>query len=330
MMKRRGFCVFTAALAISCINAAGQTEPPSVESRMRQLLQLPDAGITPTAELIQSAEDGDARVEYIRFLAERDVWVPATVMKPLQASARLPAIICLPGTGGTRQQLTFRELRFAGHPHTGWARALALQGFVTLSLDYRGSPAREQNIFIDAIRSLLEGRNYMGSLVQEVIRAVDYISTRADVDKTRIGITGFSLGGAISWYAAAADPRLVVIVPVCGGAGTYKDLLNFPKKVDYHSQYFYPAAFLKLFPDDQPEVFASFAPRALLVIGRDQDQGMPIEGLRLLEEQVRKVYVKRGAESRFAVQITPGEHAYTGEMFEQVRLWFDRFLQREK
>ncbi|MGI8785663.1 MAG: alpha/beta hydrolase family protein [Acidobacteriota bacterium] len=208
----------------------------------------------------------------------------------------------------------------------GWARALSRKGFLTLSLDYRGSEPRGQNIFTDAVRAQLEGRNYMGELVHEVMRAVDYLLARPDVDGARIGVTGFSLGGAISWYAGAVDPRISVIVPVCGGAGTYDALLRHTRETDYHSQYFYPAGFLKLFPGDQPEVFASLAPRATLVVGRDQDQGMPSEGLRKLEQEAGAAYSSRGVADRFSVFVTAGDHAYTEEMFERVSAWFERFL----
>src|SRR5262249_56308459 len=107
--------------------------------------------------------------------------------------------------------------------------------------------AREQNIYTEAVRTQLEGNSYMGLLVHEVMRAVDYLQTRPDVDRTRIGITGFSLGGAMSWYAAAADERLSVVVPVCGGGGTFQGLTRGPKKNSYQSHNFFPAAFFKPF-----------------------------------------------------------------------------------
>ncbi|MGH9850532.1 MAG: alpha/beta hydrolase family protein [Blastocatellia bacterium] len=227
-----------------------------------------------------------------------------------------------------RHKAAQHPLQLSERPRTGWARALARQGFLTISLDYRGAPAREQNIYTEAVREQLEGRSYMGLLVYETMRAVDYLLTRPDVDRNRIGITGFSLGGAVSWYAAAADSRLSVVVPVCGGAGTYDALTQHQRQTSYHSQYFYPAGFLKLFPGDQPEVFASLAPRAALVVGRDQDQGMPVEGLKRLEQEVKAAYARRGATDRFAVHITAGDHTYTEEMFEQVSQWFRRFLKR--
>ncbi|MDX2032188.1 MAG: alpha/beta hydrolase family protein [Blastocatellia bacterium] len=305
-----------------------QTDSSSIASRMRRLLQLPREKTAPKVEALQQSGDGEILLEEIRYQADRDHWVPAIVARPRAAVGPLPAIICLPGTNGTRQHLTDSTLRLTEFPRTGWSRALAAEGYVTIAIDYRGSPARDQNIYTDAVRAQLEGGSFMGQLVHEVVRAVDYLQTRPDVDRSRIGVTGFSLGGAMSWYAAAADPRLTVVVPVCGGVGTYDLLLGNQKRTGYHSQYFYPAGFLKEFPGDQPDVFAALAPRAVLVVGRDQDQGMPVEGLRKLEQEVKAAYARRGAADRFAVHVTPGEHTYTNEMFDQVKAWFARFLRR--
>ena len=102
------------------------------------------------------------------------------------------------------------------------------------------------------------------------------------------GSPGSRPGGAVSWYAAAADPRLSVIVPVCGGAGSYAALLQNRQKTGY----------------------------------------LPVEGLRKLEQEVKTAYAQRGAAERFAVHVTAGEHTYTEEMFEQVGQWFRRFLKR--
>jgi dienelactone hydrolase len=317
------------ALLMNAVASSGQRRAAeSAPSRMRRLLGLPRGQAPLVAEVLRRGGDGEMAVEDVRFRAEADVWVPAMVVKPRAAKGPLPAVICLPGTGGTREQLADARLQLSERPRTGWARALAREGFLTLSLDYRGSAARGQNIFTDAVREQLEGGSQMGLLVYEVMRAVDYLSARPDVDRARIGITGFSLGGAVSWYAAAADERLRVVVPVCSGAGTYEALLQHQRQTAYHSQYFYPAGFLKLFPGDQPEVFAALAPRAVLVVGRDQDQGMPVEGLRKLEQEVKAAYARRGAPERFAVHVTAGEHTYTAEMFEQVGQWFRRFLKQ--
>ena len=48
------------------------------------------------------------------------------------------------------------------------------------------------------------------------MRALDYLETRPEVDKTRFGVTGRSGGGAYSWWITALDDRIKVAVPVAG------------------------------------------------------------------------------------------------------------------
>ena len=45
------------------------------------------------------------------------------------------------------------------------------------------------------------------------IRGIDYLLTRDDVDPDRIGVTGFSGGGAVTSYISALDDRVKVSVP---------------------------------------------------------------------------------------------------------------------
>jgi len=45
------------------------------------------------------------------------------------------------------------------------------------------------------------------------IRALDYLSTRPEVDPTKFGMTGRSGGGAYTWWTAALDERVACAVP---------------------------------------------------------------------------------------------------------------------
>ena len=53
--------------------------------------------------------------------------------------------------------------------------------------------------------------------VKDYRRAIDYLDTRADIDTSRIGVIGYSLGGIAALQLAAVEPRLRVAVSCVGG-----------------------------------------------------------------------------------------------------------------
>ena len=57
----------------------------------------------------------------------------------------------------------------------------------------------------------------LGALEQlDLISAVDYLVTRTDVDRDRIGALGVSLGGSTTLLSSAADPRIKAVVDDSG------------------------------------------------------------------------------------------------------------------
>jgi dienelactone hydrolase len=78
---------------------------------------------------------------------------------------------------------------------------------------------------------------YKDLLTQSVIdyrRAIDYLGTRHEIDTSRIGMLGYSMGGQMTFLLAASDPRIKTIVacvvPVTKGsmveASTFVRSLN--------------------------------------------------------------------------------------------------------
>ena len=59
------------------------------------------------------------------------------------------------------------------------------------------------------------GYTPVGVEVWNAMRAVDYLETRPEVDGRRIGMTGISGGGSVTWFTAAADERIAAAGPVC-------------------------------------------------------------------------------------------------------------------
>ncbi len=105
-------------------------------------------------------------------------------------------------------------------------------GFVVLCVDAFGAGERgvgtalgEYHGDMTAATLLPLGLPLSGLQVYENMRAVDYLETRPEVDKTKIGITGASGGGNQTMYAGAWDKRFKCVVPVCS-VGTYQAYLQ--------------------------------------------------------------------------------------------------------
>jgi dienelactone hydrolase len=65
-------------------------------------------------------------------------------------------------------------------------------------------------------------RRLRDMVVESVIdcrRALDYLETRGDIDKSRIGVTGYSLGGIETFALTALDARIKVAVACATPAG---------------------------------------------------------------------------------------------------------------
>ncbi|KAL2637731.1 hypothetical protein AAZV13_06G076100 [Glycine max] len=85
-------------------------------------------------------------------------------------------------------------------------KAYASRGYIAISVDsrYHGERATNTTTYID---------------VWDLIKLADYLTQRRDIDLSRIGITGISLGGMHAWFAAVADTRYAVVVPLIGVQG---------------------------------------------------------------------------------------------------------------
>jgi pimeloyl-ACP methyl ester carboxylesterase len=82
------------------------------------------------------------------------------------------------------------------------------------------------NLFSYDARNCLGYANSLGYLEAiEVRDALDYLATRADVDMDRIGIQGFSAGGAASIMATARYPEIRAVIAM-GGYHDFSDAVN--------------------------------------------------------------------------------------------------------
>ena len=111
-------------------------------------------------------------------------------------SGRKPALIVIQEWWGVNDWVRQQTDRFAG------------QGYVALAVDlYRGRVATTMEEAHELSRGLPEDR-----AVADLKAAVDYLSSRPDVDPKRIGVIGWCLGGGYSLALTTNDPRIAASV----------------------------------------------------------------------------------------------------------------------
>ena len=157
------------------------------------------------------------------------------------------------------------------------------------------------------------------------MRAVDYLYTLPEVDKTKIAISGHSRNGKQALLAAAFDERIAAVIPSSGNTGEgnpwryTSDMFeneSIEQITGMFPHWFHPR--LRFFagredklPVDQNLLMALVAPRGLFMYsGYAESEGGPF-GFEQAYRSVLKVYQDLGAEDKLWLNLRDGEHPTT-------------------
>ena len=165
------------------------------------------------------------------------------------------------------------------------------------------------------------GMTWPGVFVFDDQRAVDYLSSRPDVDATRIGCGGLSGGGLRTVMLTGADDRIRCSCCV-GMMTTWRDyLLN---KCYTHTWMCYVPGLPRDL--DYPEVLGLGAPNPILVLNNRQDELFTMPEMERADRILSDVYKKAGATDRYRASFYDGPHKFDREMQKEAFAWFDRWL----
>ncbi|MDB5306753.1 MAG: dienelactone hydrolase-like enzyme [Gemmataceae bacterium] len=162
------------------------------------------------------------RVEKITFQTRPGVRMTANAYVP-DRKGKLPAILMVHGHWRGAKQDPVVQSRCIGAVKLGYfvlcvdAFGAGERGIGTKLGEYHGE--------MTAATLFPVGLPLSGLQVYENMRAVDYLLTRPEVDRDRLGITGASGGGNQTMYAGAWDERFKAAVPVCS-VGNYQSYLG--------------------------------------------------------------------------------------------------------
>lgn len=136
----------------------------------------------------------------IRSTPGRDITIVVTL--PKGGGKTNPAVVCVGGHGSDLYSPYVNEKPFADAApapksiYKGFAAELARNGYVTIATVVSQHEVGEA------------GRTLMGERLWDLMRCVSYLGTLREVDESKIGCGGLSLGGEMTMWLAAMDTRI--------------------------------------------------------------------------------------------------------------------------
>jgi len=131
------------------------------------------------------------------------------------------------------------------------------------------------------------------------------------VDAARIGALGMSMGGSMTLWASALEPRIKACADLCA-LTDYAEMEKL-NALDLHGLYYYVPSLLKHFSMD--DINALIAPRPHLSTAGSHDPLTPLEGLQRIQ-----------AQPGHKLSLYPCEHLEPHAMREEVLAFMDQAL----
>ncbi|MCZ2156045.1 MAG: acetylxylan esterase [Bryobacterales bacterium] len=279
------------------------------------------------ARITGTIDAPDYRIEKIIFESQPRFYVTANLYLPKTGKAPYPAILFPLGHEDGAKS------------HDVWQQILvtfARKGYVCLTWDPLGQGERVQIFDADlggsktppattehtvlGTQTLLAGTPLARYTIWDGIRALDYLESRPEVDKKRIGLTGNSGGGTHTAYIASLDDRIQVAAPSCFITSWRRLLLSIgPQDAEQCVPGFLAEGL------DHADFIYGFAPKPYRMLSAIRDF-FSITGARETFAEAQRVYGLLGAPDHIAMTEADNGHGYLKERRLAAYKWFDKWL----
>jgi dienelactone hydrolase len=273
------------------------------------------------ARTIEVRERPGHRLEKFTFESRPGNTVLAYLLTPSGAKSPHATVLCIPGHGrGVDDIVGIDESGKDRTGKPGYQHDFALQavehGLAALAIEpmafgwRRDKLARDKGPEVTACQpvagsALLFGETMIGWRVWDVMRAIDWIESRPELDKNRVGCMGISGGGTCTLFSAALDQRIRAAL-VSGYLNTFRDSIM---SVSHCIDNYVPGI---LNWAENYDVAGLIAPRPLFSEGGDADPIFPVHATRDSFARVKRVYEVLGAPNNAEQEIFQGEHVFHG------------------
>jgi hypothetical protein len=351
LSKTKVLCAGVVLSLCSLISFAQQTNYPPIETvatDFKKLLERPRVPLNPSFTVTKT---DSVIVEQGFIYSEKNERVPILIYKPVTGTKSYPAVIFLHGTGGKKEDN--KKIMYQ----------LVKRGIIGVAIDARfhgeriAGGAHGSTEYVAAATAAWENKDkaqqthpFLFDTAFDLWRVTDYLSGRPDVDPSRIGMGGISMGGIETWLAASVDKRIKVIVLDIsvqsfkwsldndkwqGRVGTIQAAhLQAAKDLGDSSlnKRNVKAVWDKLLPNitgefDCPSMLRLMAPRAMLILGTENDPNCPLPGANIAYASATQTYRSKNATDKLMRDVTLKLfHTSTPEHFKMTLDWFSKWL----
>lgn len=275
------------------------------------------------AEVESSVEDGDLIRERVVFNSEKFMSVPCHVLrtKKMKSDKSNPAILCSHGHGqfgkdpvaGIRS--SSEHIANIEKHNYNYGEQMAKAGFLTISPDLRVFGERRDGLNpfpgkdpcnVNFVKGALLGIYTLILNIWDMKCCLDYLETRPEVDKGRIGMMGLSQGGTMTTFTAACDPRIRA-ADIMGYINPWRGFGI--KRANFCGSQIVPGIYRYFDTDD---IAGLIAPRPLLLEMGIYDKCFFIQDMLKGYEGVKRIYNAAGCRDKLWTDIHPGPHAFAG------------------
>jgi len=261
------------------------------------------------------------RREKFVFTSRPGLSVLGYLLTPAGAPPPYPAVICVPGHGrgvddivGIDSEGRDRTNK-AGYQHDFAIQAvehgLAAVAIEPLAFGCRRDPiTRKKGLGTSACQpaagaALLMGETMIGWRVYDVMRAIDWVETRKELDARRVGLMGISGGGTCTVFASALEPRIRAAL-VSGYLNIFRDcILSLSHCIDNYVPGILNWA-------EMYDIAGLIAPRPLFIESGQRDDIFPIESSRASFARLRNIYQIFGAAHLTEQETFDAPHTFHG------------------
>jgi cephalosporin-C deacetylase-like acetyl esterase len=238
----------------------------------------------------------------------------------------VPALLFIPETGTSRKRSMILVNPRGKAASAKEAEALAADGNVVLVPDLRGfgetqpmSERRETSIrnfgdYGDSMTALLVGKTMTGMRALDVIRAVDVLVSRGEVDPSGITVAGRGVAAMPVLYAALFDSR-ISRVALDGMLTSYESVVS--ERLSRGIVEEIVPSVLRYF--DIPDIVAAIAPRHVLILNGVNPLGQKSTPEHLRDEYAMSLtaYKAQGAGSALQISVVNEEEQPFSAVLQQ-------------